>query len=372
MKIAAVRTIALSGATEDHGWPGGTDPNVQYNTLVEVASDEGLLGLGSCYTTRALVEGSLELLKPLLIGQSALEPQRVSETMRQSMFWLGRGGSVEHTISGLDIALLDLWGKSLGQPVSKLLGGNYRDSIKPYASILFDDPPRLAEKLQAQLARGFRAIKMGWRPFGRASRKLDELLVKTARETVGEDVELMVDAGASEQFWPHGIAWARETARMLGDYGVVWFEEALVPDDVEGFKQLRETSPVLIATGEVLTRRQSFQPLIASRAVDIIQPDLTKCGGLSEGLRLAWTAYDHGVLLVPHGWNTAIGVAADLALSAAMPVARWVEFQTGVPYIEELVTPRFQLDAEGLLRVPTGPGLGIELNPDAVGKYSER
>jgi L-alanine-DL-glutamate epimerase-like enolase superfamily enzyme len=372
MKINAVRTIALSGATDDHGWPGGTDPNVQYNTLVEVAGDDGLVGLGSCYTTRPLVEGALALLRPFLMGQSALEPQRVSETMRQSMFWLGRGGSVEHTISGLDIALWDLWGKALGQPVSKLLGGNYRDAIKPYASMLFDDPPILAEKLQQQLARGFRAIKMGWRPFGRVSRKLDELLVKTARETVGDDVELMVDAGASEQFWPHGITWARETARMLGDYGVVWFEEALVPDDVEGFRQLRATSPVLIATGEVLTRRQAFQPLIASRAVDVIQPDLTKCGGLSEGLRLAWMAYDHGVLLVPHGWNTAVGVAADLALSAAMPVARWVEFQTGVPYIEELVLPRFQLDADGMLRVPTGPGLGIELNPDALGKYARR
>jgi L-alanine-DL-glutamate epimerase-like enolase superfamily enzyme len=292
--------------------------------------------------------------------------------MRQSMFWLGRGGAVEHTISGLDIALWDLWGKALGQPVSKLLGGNYRDRVKPYASILFDDPPRLADKLRAQVERGFRAIKMGWRPFGRVSRQLDELLVKTARETVGDEVELMVDAGASEQFWPHGVTWARETARMLGDWGVVWFEEALVPDDVTGFKQLRATSPVLVATGEVLTRRQAFAPFIESRAVDIIQPDLTKCGGLSEARRLAWLAADHGVLLVPHGWNTAVGVAADLALSAAMPVARWVEFQTGVPYIEDLVLPRFALDAEGFLRVPTGPGLGIELNPDALGKFAHK
>ena len=116
-------------------------------------------------------------------------------------------------------------GKALGQPVSRLLGGNYRDRIKPYASILFDDP-RGSGKLEQQVARGFRAIKMGWRPFGGVSRKLDELLVKTARDTVGHDVELMVDAGGSEQFWPHGICWARETAKMLGDYDVVWFEEA--------------------------------------------------------------------------------------------------------------------------------------------------
>lgn len=370
MEIVDVRTIALRGATHDHGWPGGTDPNVQYNTLIEVVTDEGLTGLGSCYTTRALVEGSLELLRPHLIGETALEAERVSEKLRQSMFWLGRGGSVEHTISGIDIALWDLLGKVLGQPVSRLLGGNYRDRIKPYASMLFEEPGLLREKLAEQVSRGFRAIKLGWRPFGRVSRQYDEVLMRTARDTVGDEVELMVDAGGSEQFWPHGVSWARETAKMLGQYGVVWFEEALKPDDVDGFRELRQASPVLISTGEVLTRRQSFQPFIEGRAVDIIQPDLTKCGGLSEGRRLAWLAYDHGVLLVPHGWNTGVGVAADLALSAAMPVARWVEYQTGVPYIEEIISPRFQLDADGMLRMPTGPGLGIELNADAVEKYS--
>ncbi|WP_254507600.1 mandelate racemase/muconate lactonizing enzyme family protein [Anatilimnocola floriformis] len=368
MKIAAVKTIPLGGATHDHGWPGGTDPNVQYNTLVEVISDEGITGLGSCYTTRALVEGALELLRPHLIGEPADQPDRVSEKLRQSMFWLGRGGSVEHAISGIDIALWDLWGQALQQPVSKLLGGNYRDRIKPYASILFDQPEPLRDALLVQKERGFRAIKMGWRPFGRVSRQLDELLIRTARETVGEDVELMVDAGGSEQFWPHSVNWARETAKMLGDYNITWFEEALKPDDVEGFAQLQATSPVLISTGEVLTRRQAFQPFLLKRAVDIIQPDLTKCGGLSEGRKLAWLAYDQGVLLVPHGWNTAVGVAADLALSAAMPVARWVEYQTGVPYIEDILEEPFKLDAEGMLQVPSGPGLGIKLNRDAIAR----
>src|SRR5688500_14217306 len=201
MKIVAVRTIPLGGATHDHGWPGGTDPNVQYNTLVEVVSEDGLVGIGSCYTTRALVEGSLQLLKEHLLGESALEPERVSEKLRQSMFWLGRGGSVEHTISGIDIALWDLLGKALNQPVSRLLGGCYRDRIKPYASVLFEEPGKLRDVLIQQVDRGFRAIKMGWRPFGRKNDKYDELLVRTARETVGDDVELMVDAGGSEQFW---------------------------------------------------------------------------------------------------------------------------------------------------------------------------
>jgi L-alanine-DL-glutamate epimerase-like enolase superfamily enzyme len=369
MKITEVRTIPLSGATQDTGWPSGTRADEQMNTLVEIRTDEGLTGLGSCFTSQPLVEAALTLLRPLLLGETGYEAERVSEKLRQHTFWQGRGGAVEHAISGLDIALWDLLGKALGQPVSRLLGGNYRDRIKPYASMLFYDPPVLPEKLQEQVARGFRAIKMGWRPFGRVSRKLDELLIKTAREAVGDEIELMVDAGGSEQFWPHGVAWARETARMLGDYGVTWFEEALRPDDVEGFRELRQTSPVMIATGEVLTRRQSFQPFITSRALDIIQPDMTKCGGLSEGRRLGWMAYDHGVLLVPHGWNTGIGVAADLALTAALPVARWVEYQTGVPYIEELIDPPFALDADGMLRVPTAPGLGVGLNPDVLRRY---
>jgi L-alanine-DL-glutamate epimerase-like enolase superfamily enzyme len=370
MKITDVRTIPLRGATHDTGWPGGTDPNEQMNTLLEVTTDAGITGLGSCFTNQVFVEASLTVLKPLVVGETAFEAERVSEKLRQNTFWYGRGGAVEHTISGIDIALWDLMGKALNQPVSRLLGGNYRDRIKPYASILFDEPDALRDKLQEQVARGFKAIKMGWRPFGRVSRKYDELLIATAREAVGEDVELMVDAGGSEQYWPHGINWAVATAEMLGAYDVTWFEEALKPDDLDGFIELRQGSPVKIATGEVFTRRQTFQPYITRRALDIIQPDLTKCGGLSEGRRMAWMAYDHGVLLVPHGWNTAVGVAADLALTAAMPVAGWVEYQTGVPYIEELIEPRFALDAEGMLRVPTGPGLGITLSPDAIAKYS--
>ncbi len=115
----------------------------------------------------------------------------------------------------------------------------------------------------------------------------------------------MVDAGGSEQFWPHGYKWALRTAKMLAKYDVVWFEEALPPDDLEGFIELRRHSPLPIATGEVLTRRQSFWPFLQQHAVDIVQPDCTKCGGLTEAWRIAWMAYEHNILWVPHGWNTA-------------------------------------------------------------------
>ena len=369
MRIERVEAIPLTGDTVDGGWPQGHEPQENLHTLIEITTDEGVTGVGSCFTSGALVQGALDLLRPLLHNESAEEPERVTENLRQSSFWQGRGGSVEHAISGIDIALWDIMGKVCGQPVSRLLGGNYRDRIKPYGSMLFDEPEILAQSLQATVARGFKAIKLGWRPFGRRDRKFDELLVRTARETVGPEIDLMVDAGGSEQFWPHGLNWARETAKMLADYDIVWFEEPLPPDDIEGYIELTKQSPVPIASGEVLTRRESFLPWIKRRAVDILQPDCTKNGGLSESRRIAWAAFDHNVQLVPHGWNTAIGLAADLQLSAAMPVARYVEYLTPCAYVEDLTTEPFVLDEEGYLKIPNSPGIGVTLDHDKLQKY---
>ncbi|MDX1931196.1 MAG: mandelate racemase/muconate lactonizing enzyme family protein [Capsulimonadales bacterium] len=372
MKIREVNSIGLRGATPDGGWAQGFDPDEVLHTLIEIRTDEDVTGYGSCYTSQALVDGALLLLRPLLLGEIALEPERVSEKLHQSTFWQGRGGAVTHAISGIDIALWDILGQATGQPVGRLLGGCYRDRIKPYGSLLFADPPILRERLEAATARGFKAIKLGWSGFGRRDRAYDELLVRTARETVGPTVELMVDAGGSEQFWPHGYKWALETAKMLADHDIAWFEEALPPDDIEGFLRLRENAPLPISTGEALTRRQSFLPWIERQAVDILQPDSTKCGGLSEARRIAWAAYDHNIRVVSHGWNTAIGLAADLHLAAAMPVASHVEYITPAPYIDDLVAEPFTLDADGMLTIPTGPGLGITLDPDGLRRLSGR
>jgi L-alanine-DL-glutamate epimerase-like enolase superfamily enzyme len=369
MKITDVRITGLAGGTVEGGWVDDLKPEDDINTIIEVLTDDGLVGIGSAMTSKSLVQASVRLLQNLLIGERADEPARVSEKLRQSLFWQGRGGAVEHAISGIDIALWDLMGKVCNQPVARLLGGCYRDRIKPYGSLLFDEPERLRAKLKAATARGFKAVKLGWRPFGRRDRKTDELLVRTARDTVGPGIEIMVDAGGSEQFWPHGYKWALETAKMLAAYDVAWFEEALPPDDLEGFVELRRHAPLPITTGEVLTRRQSFRPYLERHAVDIIQPDCTKCGGVTESWRIAWMAYDHNILWVPHGWNTAIGLAADLHLAAAVPVAKYVEYLTPSPYIEEIITQPFKLDAEGYLTVPDRPGLGIELNLEALKKY---
>jgi D-galactarolactone cycloisomerase len=369
VKIVGIDICPLTGATVDGGWPQGHEPQENLHTLLIVRTDADLVGFGSCFTSGKLVVGALELLWPLLKGESAEMPERVSETLRQASFWQGRGGSVEHAISGIDIALWDLMGKACNQPVSRLLGGDYRRAIKPYGSILFDEPEPLRKTLESVVERGFKAIKLGWRPFGRRDRAFDELLVRTARTAVGDSVEIMVDAGGSEQFWPHGTNWARNTAAMLADFGVTWFEEPLPPDDLAGYIELTRVSPVPIAGGEVLTRRQSFMPWIEGRAVDILQPDCTKNGGLSESRRIAWAAFDHNVQVVPHGWNTAIGLAADLQFSAAIPVARYVEYLTPCAYIDALTTEPFRIDDQGLLAIPSGPGLGVSIDPEKLKRF---
>lgn len=371
MTIAELRFTGLSGGTVEGGWAKELAPEDNVHTIVEVITDAGLVGVGSTFTSHDLVAAAVKLLRPFLIGERADEPARVTEKLRQHMFWQGRGGSVEHAISGIDIALWDLFGKITSQPVVRLLGGLYRTRIKPYGSLLFDEVDPLRENLRQAVGRGFRAIKLGWKPFGRRDAKTDELLVRTARETVGPGVELMVDAGGSEAFWPHGYKWALRTAQMLAAYDVTWFEEALPPDDIAGFAELRRHSPLPIATGEVLTRRQSFWPLFQQKAVDIVQPDCTKCGGLTEAWRIAWMAYEHNVQWVPHGWNTAIGLAADIHLACAMPVAKYVEFLTPSPYVDDLIVTPFRPDAEGFLTVPDKPGLGIELNRDAMQQFGK-
>lgn len=340
------------------------------HTLVVVHTEEGVFGLGSVFTSELLVRGALKLLEPLLLGENALEPERVTEKLHQNTFWQGRGGSVTHAISGIDLALWDILGKVTRQPVGRLLGGRYRERVRPYASLLMQEPEPLAEHLRAVRAQGFSAFKIGWGPFGRVSQQLDEAIVKAAREAIGPQSWLMVDAGGSDAFWSQGYKWALRTAEMLAEYRVYWFEEPLVPDALNDFVQLRQRSPVPIAGGEVLTRRQAFQPWLQAGAFDIVQPDVTKVGGLSEERRIGWMAQENGVRFIPHGWNTAVGLAADLQLASAFAGTDFVEYLTGSPFIDELAQGGWQLDDAGLLGIPDRPGLGLELNEEAVARYT--
>jgi D-galactarolactone cycloisomerase len=370
VRIRDVRIAGLRGATPEGGWSSELRPDDVVHTLVAVRTDEGLVGYGSVFTSDELVRGALSVLSPLLEGENALEPERVSEKLHQNTFWLGRGGAVTHAISGVDIALWDVLGKATGQPVGRLLGGRYRERAKPYASLLMEEPGRLADHLLALGEQGFRAFKIGWGPFGRQDGATDEAIVRAARETIGEQAMLMVDAGGSDAFWRGDYKWSLRTAHMLAAYGVAWFEEPLKPDALEDYVALRRAAPVPIAGGEVLTRRQAYSPFLRAGTFDVVQPDVTKVGGISEERRIGWMAEEHGVRFIPHGWNTAVGLAADLQLASAFAGTDLVEYKTGSAYIDEIALEEWELDDDGMLAIPRKPGLGLELNLDAVAKYA--
>jgi len=370
MKITEIRVVGLYGGTPKGGWSNELQPEDSVHSLVFVDTDGGQVGVGSVFSNEGLVSAAVKYLEQFWLGENPLEPERVSEKLHQNTFWLGRGGSITHAISGIDIALWDILGQVTGQPIGRLLGGRYRERVRPYASLLMDEPAVMQEVLQKGMAQGFRAFKIGWGPFGRKNAALDEAIVRTARQTIGPEALLMVDAGGSEAFWGQGYKWALRTAEMLAEYDVAWFEEPLPPDAMKEYVLLRNAAAVPISGGEVFTRRQAFQPWLEAGAFDIVQPDVTKVGGISEERHIAWMAEQHGIRLIPHGWNTAVGLAADLQLASAFAHTDLVEFCFGSPYIDELPGQPWSLDADGMLSIPSLPGLGLTLNMEAVKKFS--
>lgn len=370
VKIREIRLAGLRGGTPAGGWTEELQADDNVHTLVAVHTDEGIVGVGSIFTSESLSRAAVDVLAPLYMGENALEPERLSERIHRATFWLGRGGTITQVIGGIDIALWDVLGQATGQPVGRLLGGRWRERVTPYASLLMDEPVVLADNLTRLTEQGFRAFKIGWGPFGRVDDSMDEAIVSAARAAIGPKAALMVDAGGSDGLWRHGLKWARRAALMLADYGVAWFEEPLQPDALADYVALRAGSAVPISAGEVLTRRQSFEPWITQRALDIVQPDVTKVGGLSEQRRIGWAAQDSGMLLIPHGWNTAVGLAADLQLASALAGTDLVEYIDGSPYIDEIVSEPWSLDAEGFLPIPSRPGLGVTLDSEAVAKYT--
>jgi D-galactarolactone cycloisomerase len=371
MKIRSIASAGLMGDTPKGGWSEEIKPSDSVHTLIAVHTDEGITGYGSVFTNHLLVDAALNVLESLYLHENALEPERVTEKLLQHTFWMGHGGTLTHVISGIDIALWDILGKVTGQPVGRLLGGRYRERVQPYCSLLMDEPETMHREVSKFRSLGFRAFKIGWGPFGRrGDGGLDEAIVVAAREAAGVESALMVDAGGSDAFWPNKLKWAIATAEMLARHDVTWFEEPLERDALDDYIRLRRESPVPIAAGEVLTRRQSFRSWLMRGALDIVQPDATKVGGISEQRRIAWLAAECGVRYIGHGWNTALGLAADLQLASAIPDATYVEYIGGSPYVDGIVLDKFALDGDSRLAIPDRPGLGITLDRDAVARYS--
>ena len=371
VRITRVVAAPLVGRSPAGGWSTEIRPDDSVQTLIAVHTDAGVTGYGSTFTEGGLALAAVAHLQPLCLGETALEPERVSEKLHQNTFWFGRGGTLTNVISGIDIALWDILGKITGLSVATLAGGRHRERVRPYCSLLMEEPARMGAVIAEYREQGFRAFKIGWGPFGRRDdAKLDEAIVVAARAELPQGGQLLVDAGASDAYWPNGLKWALRTADMLAAHDVGWFEEALVPDAIDDFVTLRQQSRLPIAGGEVLTRRQSFLPYLTRGAFDIVQPDVTKVGGLSEQRRIARMAQDFGVRYVGHGWNTAMGLAADLQLAAALPNVDLVEYIGGSAYLDDLTAEPFTLDADGMLAIPDRPGLGIHPDRDKVARYA--
>ncbi len=369
--IRRIVAAPLYGESPKGGWSTEIKPGDSIQTLIAVHTEGGITGHGSAFAPGPLVAAALALLEPLLIGESATEPERIAEKLHQNTFWFGRGGTVTHAISGIDIALWDILGQVTGLSVGRLMGGRHRERVMPYCSLLMEEPGAMAAAILRYREQGFRAFKIGWGPFGRRDdHRLDEAIVADARAALPPGGRLFVDAGASDAYWPNGLKWALRTADMLAAHDVGWFEEAVRPDALEDFVELRRQARLPIAGGEVLTRRQAFLPFLSRGAFDIVQPDATKVGGLSEQRRIAWTAQDFGVRYVGHGWNTALGLAADLQLATALPGVDLVEYIGGSAYVDGIVAAPFRLDGDGTLAIPDTPGLGVALDPDAVARFS--
>jgi L-rhamnonate dehydratase len=284
--------------------------------------------------------------------------------MYEATLWMGRGGVAVEAISALDLALWDIKGTALGLQVHTLLGGAYRDRIPVYASMLFEaDAGLMRDRAQRYVAEGYRAVKFGWGPMG-PDLASDVALVRAARAAIG-DAALLIDAGAP---WTRREAIRRVHA--FAEYQPFWLEEALASDDLGGWTALTAAAgDTRIATGEQETLVSAFRQLVETGHVDVIQPDLARAGGFTQGLRIAEVARANHVWCVPHAWKSGILMAATLHFAATLPEIPFVEHSMAASALRrELVRTDVEVSG-GVARIPQTPGLGVELNEEIVARY---
>ncbi len=304
-------------------------------------------------------------LRHLVIGEDPFETEKIWHKMYSRNVYSGRRGIAIHAMGGIDMALWDIKGKALGLPVWKLLGGGFHSKIRAYASALFGDTPEQTRNLGKRLVdQGFTAVKFGWGPLGQ-DEKLDLALVRSAREGVGDDTDLMIDAGLC-----YDTKTAIQRAHQFEPYRPYWFEEPLQPDNYDGYRRLSESTSMRIAAGEEESNRLSYLELMDRGKIDIVQVDLTRCGGFTEAMKIASLAADRGLPVVNHGFTTYINIASALHFLASIPNSFILEYvvEEGTVLRDEISSQDINL-VDGWVHVPDGPGLGVTLNEEAVARY---
>jgi L-alanine-DL-glutamate epimerase-like enolase superfamily enzyme len=339
-------------------WGGGVEKDV---VLLEITTAEGITGLGSAYTGVSQLREALTHYQqdPAILHQADAD--------------------MTVPMSAIDIALWDIKGKKENQPVSELLGGRKHDRILAYATVTLpmtsatagDDFDKI---LRTVVDQGFMAVKLCIDKFGhRDNSKSDKewdiceaKLLRFARNIVGKNIQLMLDVYGSDPQWTGGFDWALKITKVLEELDYLWFEEPLAPEAFEDFVRLTQLANVAIAGGEDFILVRDFENLSDLKAVNILQPDCTRVGGLTQMQSIRYAASQNNLHLIPHGWNTAVGLAADLQFQATVSDDKYcmVEVRPHRSITDLLKHDPFSLDDEGRITVPTGAGLGIELNDE--------
>ena len=376
MKIADIRTHLLEYKLDVAFESASMRFDRRLHILVEVICDDGTVGWGECLGPARPNAAIVEAYKPWLIGQDPLETEKIWATCYNALRDQGQRGLAVTALSGIDIALWDIKGKHFGVPISTLLGGRFRDSLRAYATGSFkrdgvDRVQDTAAEMAGHAAAGFHAgkIKIG---FGVAE---DLEVIRAVREAIGPDMRLMIDAN-------HGYdpIEAIRLGRAAAEYDIDWFEEPVTPEHLAAYREVRAAQPIPVAGGETWHTRWGFAEPLETRCIDIAQPDLCGVGGFTEAKRVADLASLHNIRVVPHVWGTAVHLAAALQFMAAMvpspvrvnPIEPIMEFdRTENPFRQAIIRTPIE-HVNGVVAVPDGPGLGIEINRQALTEFAPK
>jgi len=379
MKITDVEGFVLQ-SPDKYLNPSGSEEatGVAYCFLIKVSTDEGVTGWSDVETAphvaASLIQAPLtgcdmmEGVRELAVGEDPFETERLWDKLYRGTAYYGRRGAAIQVMSGFDIACHDIMGKAVGRPVYKLLGGAYRQKVRAYASTLFRPTPGDIKKACAYyLEKGFTAIKFGWGVFGQ-DRKTDIALVKAAREEIGDNAELMVDAGWKQNRSAYD---AVELLRQLEPYNIYWLEDFLHPECYDGYAKVKEAGvKTRIAAGEQEATGWGFRQLIRRGKIDVAQPDISRCGGFTQIRKIIWEAETAGIDVCPHAWLTDLLTAASLHVNAALPRSLFLEYNvSSSPMLRDIIKNPIQMGKDGMMDVPQAPGLGIEIDEAAVRRY---
>jgi L-alanine-DL-glutamate epimerase-like enolase superfamily enzyme len=387
MKIIDVEAILLRGEQTYKSQDSGAEAtdNGDWQLIVKVATDEGLVGWSDVETLSpaavAIIAGpgmsihGFKALRDLLIGKDPLDVERLWDHLYIGSAYYGRRGIAMHCISAIDNCLWSIRAQAANLPLCKLLGGRLRERVTAYASTLFRSTPEgMVEACNHYISHGFQAVKFGWGVFGEDP-ALDVELVAAARQTLGPDRHLMVDPGWYPAGWrkPGPLRSRAQNIALcdrMAPFNLTWLEDFVHPEHFEEYAAVRQHSSTPVAAGEQVATPWEFARFIDMGCVDILQPDLSRCGGLTTAVQVAQMATRAGIDVVPHSWLTDLLTAYSLHFIASLPRARFVEFNVSQSHLTRGVCGgQLKLNKDGTVTIPTGPGLGVAVDEDFIAKH---